>query len=483
MRADERYPAPGEVIDGKYRIERMLGEGGMGAVARATHLLRRAPVALKFMSPEVMASSGAVERFLNEGVAASQIDCDNVVKVYDVGVLPSGAPFLVMECLEGEDLSALLKREGQPGLRDIPRTVHFALQILRGLQVAHASGVIHRDMKPSNCFVLQKDGEPDFVKLLDFGISKVEQPDGTHLTRTNSTLGTPLYMAPEQAVSARNADARSDLYSTTAILFEMLTGRTPFVSMTGEFTELLHQIFTSSPPPLAQLRPELPPALCAAVDKGLARDPADRFQSAAEMCEALASQADSRSAQVISRIRHRATAKGPSIAPPPAHQSPWAGATLLVEASPGGAGAQPPAAARASDRPAAVSRTLHTGEGMIDGAPRRSRMIPLIAGAAVVLAALIAVASIALSRRGPSDRPGSDPPALGLASAPSVPQPSAIESNQPVAALPSTSASAEPMTSTPGASARPPPTGTPVRAQPSGSTAPPKRLKDITIQP
>src|SRR5215469_4455022 len=186
------YPGAGEVIDGKYQIERMLGEGGMGAVAKATHLIRRAPVALKFMSPAVLAMPGAVERFVNEGVAASQIDSDHVVKVFDVGRMPNGAPYLVMEFLDGRDLQQLLVAEGGR-IHDPARAVHFALQILRALQTAHSSGIIHRDMKPSNCFVIDKDGEPDFVKLVDFGISKVrsDDPGGrqANLTRTNSALG------------------------------------------------------------------------------------------------------------------------------------------------------------------------------------------------------------------------------------------------------------------------------------------------------
>ena len=144
----------------------------MGAVAKATHLLRRAPVALKFMSPAVLALQGAVERFVNEGVAASQIDSDHVVKVFDVGRLPSGAPYLVMEFLDGQRPRPAARAGGRAGSTST-RAVHFALQILRALQTAHASGIIHRDMKPSNCFVIDKDGEPDFVKLVDFGISKV----------------------------------------------------------------------------------------------------------------------------------------------------------------------------------------------------------------------------------------------------------------------------------------------------------------------
>jgi eukaryotic-like serine/threonine-protein kinase len=316
------YPQPGDVLDGKYRVERLLGEGGMGAVAKATHLLRRAPVALKFMSGAVLSLQGAVERFVNEGVAASQIDSDHVVKVFDVGRLPSGAPYLVMEYLDGCDLGQLLEREG-PTL-PVARAVHFIVQALRALQTAHAAGIIHRDMKPSNCFVIDKDGEADFVKLVDFGISKVratEDGQAAHLTRTNSALGTPLYMSPEQARSPRDVDARTDLYSVGAILYEMLSGRTPYTSETGEFTEILFKIFTTEPEPLATLRPDLPEGLCAVVHHALQRDPKDRFGSAAEMAEALTPFADERSTQVFVRLRGTRRSNGPMHSLTPAAES------------------------------------------------------------------------------------------------------------------------------------------------------------------
>ncbi len=306
------YPQPGEVLDGKYRVEHLLGEGGMGAVAKATHLLRRAPVALKFMSGAVLSLQGAVERFVNEGVAASQIDSDHVVKVFDVGRLPSGAPYLVMEYLEGCDLGQLIEREG-PTL-ETARAIHFTVQALRALQTAHAAGIIHRDMKPSNCFVIAKDGEPDFVKLVDFGISKVrtgEDGQAAHLTRTNSALGTPLYMSPEQARSPRDVDHRTDLYSVGAILYEMLAGRTPYLTDSGEYTEMLFKIFTTEPEPLAQVRPDLPEGLAAVVTRALQRDPNTRFASAAEMAEALAPFADERSAQILLRLRGRRS-QGPA---------------------------------------------------------------------------------------------------------------------------------------------------------------------------
>ena len=309
------YPQAGEVLDGKYQIERLLGEGGMGAVAKATHLLRRAPVALKFMSPAVMMLAGAVERFINEGVAASQIDSDHVVKVYDVGQLPTGAPYLVMEYLEGQDLSDLLLREGTPGL-PVERAVHFTLQILRGLQVAHQANIVHRDMKPSNCFVVRKEGEGDFVKLLDFGISKVSQPGGGNITRTNSALGTPLYMSPEQARSPKDVDRRSDIFSVGVILYELLTGQTPFHSDSGEFTEILFKIFTQDPPFIGLLRPGLPDDLCTAIHRALARNPDDRYATAYDMAEGIAPFADERSTQVI--VRSRAVQQGHQSQLPPA---------------------------------------------------------------------------------------------------------------------------------------------------------------------
>jgi eukaryotic-like serine/threonine-protein kinase len=299
------YPQSGEVLDGKYRVERMLGEGGMGAVAKAMHLLRRAPVALKFMSGAILSLPGAVERFVNEGVAASQIDSDHVVKVFDVGRLPSGAPYLVMEYLEGRDLGELLAADG-PSI-ETARAVHFAIQMLRALHTAHNAGIVHRDMKPSNCFVIEKDGEADFVKLVDFGISKVRTFDdanqNANLTRTNSALGTPLYMSPEQARSPRDVDHRGDLYSVGAILYEMLCGRTPYMAESGEYTEILFKIFTTEPPPLLETRPGVPEGLAVVVHRALQRDRDARYASALEMAEALAPFADERSATLLAKIR------------------------------------------------------------------------------------------------------------------------------------------------------------------------------------
>jgi serine/threonine protein kinase len=361
MNPNQSYPSTGEVIDGKYQIEKLLGEGGMGAVAKATHILRRAPVALKFMSPNVISVSGAVERFLNEGVAASQIDSDNVVHVFDVGKLSNGAPYLVMEYMEGHDLAEVIAREGHPGL-EVERAVYFIVQALRGLQVAHDAGIIHRDMKPSNCFVVNKEGEPDFVKLLDFGISKVGTGKSASLTQTNSALGTPLYMSPEQARSPRDVDLRSDLYSVGVILYELLTGRTPFTSESGEFTEILFKLFTQEPPAIRSVRADLSPELAAAVHKALAREPNDRYATAAEFALALEPFADQRATRVLQRVRTHQPGRGSQL--PSTAQSH--GAEPVAAFSKLALGAAP---ARTNDMEGAPVRMPAETQKLAQGAP------------------------------------------------------------------------------------------------------------------
>ncbi len=297
------YPEAGEVIDGKYKIERYIGEGGMGAVARAMHLVRKAPVALKFMSPAVLYIEGAVDRFINEAVAASALKSDHVVQVFDVGKLPSGAPYLVLELLDGHDAAYLLEQEPQ-GI-EVARAAHIVLQVLRALEVAHGAGIIHRDLKPSNCFLVNHEGDSEFVKLLDFGISKVTREGQAAITQTNAALGTPLYMSPEQARSSRDVDQRTDVYATGVILYELLCGQAPHMVDGGEFTAILYRLFTTDAPPITERRAGLPTGLAEVVHKALARDPAARFATAREFAEAIVPFCDARSAIEITHLRAR----------------------------------------------------------------------------------------------------------------------------------------------------------------------------------
>jgi serine/threonine-protein kinase len=478
------YPQAGEVLDGKYRIERLLGEGGMGAVAKATHLLRRAPVALKFMSPAILSLSGAVERFVNEGVAASQIDSDHVVKVFDVGRLPSGAPYLVMEFLDGCDLAQLLERERT--LLSVPRALNFTLQMLRALQTAHAAGIVHRDMKPSNCFIITKDGEPDFVKLVDFGISKVRTGDeapGAHLTRTNSALGTPLYMSPEQARSPRDVDQRTDIYSTGAILYEMLTGRTPYTAESGEYTEILFKIFTTDVEPIRKFRPELPDGLAAAVHRALIRDLAQRFGSALEFAEAIAPYGDGRSSQMIQRMRGgrpgsispdqsgvAALALSPSgvearAAPVDATARTYAASAVSV--APPGAGPVPTDVGVTRESPPAGAQTE------ADAKKRRGVLFGVAAGVLVLLGGAGAFAVKAMSSGG---TPSHATAAVGQDPSVAPPVPPTI-----VPAVPETAAASVPTTVT---TLVPPPSASAPSAISAASDAPkPPPLRPVVNPP
>jgi hypothetical protein len=280
-----------------------------------------------------------------------------------VSRLPSGLPYIVMEYLEGQDLRELIEREGNPGIESLPRCVHFVLQILRGLQVAHRAKVVHRDMKPANCFVTTKDGEPDFIKLVDFGISKLQAPDAVHLTDAGTSLGTPLYMAPEQARNPKNVDARADLYATATILYELIAGRTPFIPESGTLTELLFKLGVEEPPRIEEFRPDIPADLAEVIHHGLVKDPKVRFQSASEFAEAIAPYADGRSTLVLTRMLHR-HATGMSHFPPPQGPPTFVDqrrpSYARISVRPPGSGTEPLAAPEGGTQPIA---TLRSGDG------------------------------------------------------------------------------------------------------------------------
>ena len=359
---DLRLPQAGELIDGKYRIVRLLGTGGMGAVYAAYHELLRHEVALKILLPAVARNPEAVERFVKEARAASQLKSPNIAKVMDIGTLENGSAYMSMEYLEGQDLGTVLEERGA---LPIAEALDYVLQALEGLAHAHALGIVHRDVKPANLFVTHPYGGPAVVKVLDFGIAKAtklfaetEKQAASGGEGTGKTmLGSPSYMSPEQVRSSTNVDARTDVWAIGVTLYRLLLGRPPF---DGEsLGEILGAILQDTPPSPRSLRPEIPEPVDAAIMHCLTRAPDARWPSVAELAEALAPHAGPDAPMAAARIRGVLAEKHTEVKP---------------------AGTEP-----GSGRPAAVSRdTRSLARRQNHLSPRRRTPAPL---APAVLAA------------------------------------------------------------------------------------------------
>jgi serine/threonine-protein kinase len=274
----------GDVLAGKYRVERILGEGGMGIVVAATHIALEERVALKFMRAEATQREDGVERFLREARAAVKLKSAHVARVLDVGTLETGSPYIVMEYLEGSDLSEVLVQRGKLTLGE---AVEYLLQACDAIAEAHSRGIIHRDLKPANLFVTQaRDGTP-LLKVLDFGISKMnvlgDRPES--MTQSTAILGSPMYMSPEQMKSSRDVDPTTDIWSLGVILYEAVGGRVPFDEET--IGALMAKVLTQSPPALQTLRGDLPEPFVAVVARCLEKEPRQRYASVAELARAL----------------------------------------------------------------------------------------------------------------------------------------------------------------------------------------------------
>jgi serine/threonine protein kinase len=439
-------PEIGSLFVGKYRIERKLGQGGMGAVFAATHELLHQRVAIKVLSPDVVAEGEVVTRFLNEARAAARIVSEHVARVTDVATLDSGVPYMVLELLEGDDLAKVLQERGPA---PVTLAVDWVLQACAGVAKAHALGVVHRDLKPSNLFLTKREDGTSVVKVLDFGISKSTNPalvPTSTLTATGTMMGSPCYMAPEQVRNAKHVDGRTDIWAIGVILYELLTANRPFGGET--LGELLLAIVEQRPPPISGFRRDVPPALEQVVARCLMRAPSDRFGTVGELMQALEPYAS--------------RAGGPS--------SGLSFGETAVPSLPGG---------RAFDS-GSVTQTpppgyggTHTAEswGETGAAPRRpsgSRFAPTLAGAGAVL--LLVLAGLAYRSFGDRREASPSPPVTSTPPAPAA-LPGAITTRSE--ALPP--AAPVPPAPEPVASVESPPAAS---GEPAPLKPPPKRKHD-----
>jgi eukaryotic-like serine/threonine-protein kinase len=328
----------GDLVAGKYRVTRVLGEGGMGLVVAAVHEQLEQPVALKFLHAEHVSRPEVVQRFLREARAAVKIHSEHVARVLDVGTNDDGAPFMVMEYLQGEDLEQILTARGPLPVQE---AVGYVLQACEAVAEAHSLGIVHRDLKPANLFVAARPSSKPVVKVLDFGISKIPSTaKDVALTSAQAMMGSPGYMSPEQMTEARTAGVRSDVWSLGVVLYELLTARLPFSGDT--MPELVASILAKTPAPIATARADVPAGVQALVDQCLQKDPAARYTDIGALARALAPFGPPRSEQSVERIEHvlgqgdaavAPTQSMPAIRTDDYHRSQPEGRTLLPTTS------------------------------------------------------------------------------------------------------------------------------------------------------
>ena len=420
----------GDVLLEKYRIERELGAGGMGRVLLARHLELDQLVAIKVLRIEVVHPE-LVTRFIREARAAARIKSEHVVRVTDVGRLPEGPPYMVMEYLEGQDLEAALKERGSIPIEE---AVDLLLQAMEAVAEAHAQGIVHRDLKPANLYLTRRSRGAPCLKVIDFGISKFladGNTTGGALTQTQGLLGSPLYMSPEQLQSAKHVDQRTDLWALGAILYQLVSGRPPFVADT--MPQLIAKVFADPPTPLAEALPGVPPAFAAVVHKCLEKRLEDRWANVGELATALAPFASIGGRALVQTIiqggvGERAVATAETVA------VPSTAASALVQTD------------------ATWNRTAHETQ--------KKSLRGLAIGASVVALALALGGTWALTR-GPTE--------TAVPSAPITP------SKSVAAAAPKTLESVTPSASAPPSVSAPPPAPSPspsITPKPSASTKP-----------
>ena len=427
--------SPGNKFAGKFVIERLLGQGGMGAVYSALHEGLRQRFAIKVLLGDVAQNAEAVQRFMNEASAAASIQSEHVARVTDVSRTESGMAYMVMEYLEGQDLAQLLEARGRLPAGE---AVGYVLQAIEGVHQAHVAKIVHRDLKPSNLFLARKADGTQIIKVLDFGISKMTGLDAqaAALTSTRAMLGSPLYMSPEQLRNSKSVDGRSDVWSLGVILYELLTGQVPYGG--DSLGELFACILENDPPSLRSIEPSIPPGLEAAVLQCLRKKREERFGSVVELAQALAPFANTQSVLLNNVTRGLVQAAGP-----------WGDAT--------GTGTYSGVASSGSLAIGNQQPMAQTGSGpstwatgsMNQPAPSKAP-IGLIAALSAAAALLVIVVLVVALKKRDTPITGEPPAPSQSAELTSAPTPSAEPSAAP-------SGSAEPVASTePVASATPP---------------------------
>jgi eukaryotic-like serine/threonine-protein kinase len=414
----------GDLVAGKYRVEKLIAAGGMGLIVAARHSTLGQPVAIKILLPDAKHDS-QTDRFLREARAAAAIESVHVCRVFDCGELEGGVPYMVMEHLVGHDLHQELAARGP---LPVTEAVDLMLQALEGIAEAHALGIIHRDLKPSNLFLSQKPGRAREVKVLDFGISKLtpifEQSDEADLTQTEMMLGSPRYMSPEQVQNARGVDARADIWSIGVIIYQLLDGKSPFAGTT--MGETIGKVLTHDAPPIRRQRPDVPEGLAAVIERALQRDRERRQGNVAEVALALAPFGSGAAQASVQRVTELLT--GGRLAAPPGDADDAKPTLAYV-----------PAAARTAER--AEERSFGTVGTFTHGAAgeRRARRIgSLIAGTLILAAA----AAAALFWGAPAEAPIVDAAAPSAAPPPAMAAAPLTPSALPAAPAPAVAAAA-----------------------------------------